>query len=473
MMQLLNHPLGFLLLLTATAAEAQPLTPDVLSEIDMVASHALAEGAMPGLAIVIRGSDGTNISRVYGAAVVGTDHAIDEGSVFRLGSISKLVTSAIAMKLVEDGALALDTPVRELLRDRPGFIVIPASVTVRHLLNHTSGLPDYTLGELEEGVARGYFEDDSLVTVLGRPPESEAGEIWKYSDANYGLLTIVIEEATRLPYDRYVEEVFAPAVGLQSLRTCDRANPQKVNGYLATANGFVPEPAYDVRGLQGAGGLCSTASDLAALPERLIDGRWITSESLEQMLAPTVLNDGVTVDYGLGVRGGRLGDLDAWGHTGGGLHGAWATFAYYPASGVSIAVLANGTGSSLDASVIHARVAETVLRPRMLADTGLNRAELELIGGIYSRGNNLTCIVVTDGKLFRKRVGNDAPPIRLLAQDRWVFGRSDYPLDRIVFQAANGPSPSYHVYYDGLFAEYWVRITAADTRSECGATGGR
>lgn len=461
---------AFAAAISATGAQAQTLSDNDLLAIDEVAAEAMAARAMPGLAIAISGRDGNITSRAYGLEKIESGKAVDEASVFRLGSISKLITSAIVMKLVEHGKLSLDQPVRDILQGQYGSSSIPASVTVRHLLNHTSGLPDYTREELEDGVAEGLFERDRLVTVLRRPPVNRAGEVWRYSDANYSLVSVIIEHVTGLSYDDYIEEVFAPAVGLRSLRACDTSQSHKVTGYLATRSGFVLEPAYEVRGLLGSGGLCSTAPDLADLPARLMDGYWIKPESLQQMLGRTELEDGVVVDYGMGVRGGILGDNRAWGHTGGGLHGAWAALSHDIASGYSIAVVANGTGSELDASVIHARIARIVLNPGDLEDLMLSEAELDVLSGAYARGSNITCIFVSDGKLFRRRVESNAPAVQLLAQDRLRFGRSDYPLDRIVFQASDGPSPAFLMYYDGLFAEYWVREDEEGNDLRCDAT---
>ena len=452
-----------------TSAQAQTLSESALQAIDEVAAEASTARAMPGLAIAIRDPDGSITFRGYGQQKIETAEAVDKTSIFRLGSISKLVTSAVVMKLVEDGKLSLDQPVREILQGKYGSTEIDSSVTLLHLLNHTSGLPDYTRQELEDGVSEGFFERDRLISVLRRPSENRAGEAWRYSDASYSLVSVIIEHVTGLSYDDYIEDVFAPAVGLQSLRACDTYQTNKVTGYLATQSGFVLEPAYEVRGLLGSGGLCSTASDLVRLPAQLIAGHWIKTESLIRMLDSTQLEGGVVVDYGLGVRGGILGNIDAWGHTGGGLHGAWATLAHYPASGYSIAVVANGTGSGLDASVIHAKIARILLNPSDLDDLTLSKDELEDVSGAYARGPVVSCIFVSDGKLFRRRAEGNAPAVPLLAQDKLIFGRSDYPLDRIVFQGADGPSPAFLMYYDGLFAEYWVREVATGIDTGCKA----
>ncbi|WP_370033295.1 serine hydrolase domain-containing protein [Qipengyuania mesophila] len=458
MERIINWGIALTAAIFVTSAQAQTPSAIDLQAIDEVAAEAIAARAMPGLAIAIRRPDGTIISRAYGLEKTETEEAVDDNSAFRLGSISKLVTSAVVMKLVEDGKLSLDQPVRDLLDGKYGWSnFIPASVTLEHLLNHTSGLPDYTREELEDGVTAGFFDRDRLEEVLQRPSENRAGNAWVYSDANYSLVSVIVEHVTGLSYDDYIGEVFAPALALRSLQACDTYQAHKVTGYLSSQSGFVPEPAYEVRGLLGSGGLCSTVQDLVNIPARLIESRWIKPESLERMLERTELQSGIIVDYGLGVRGGFLGDNDAWGHTGGGLHGAWATLAHYTTSGYSIAVVANGTGSELDASVIHARIAQIVLKPSELDDLRLSEAELALLSGAYTRGSNVSCIFVSDGRLYRRRAHGDAPAVPLMAQDKLTFGRSDYPLDRIVFQASDGPSQAFLIYYDGLFAEYWVR----------------
>jgi len=460
------------LLVIGTGVQARPLSTDDLLAIDRMATEAIAADAMPGLAIAVRAPDGTVIFRAYGVTEIGAGSAVHEASVFRLGSISKLVTSAMIMKLVEDGRLSLEQPVREILKDAYGSDAIPVSVTVEHLLNHTAGLPDYTREELQDGVAAGFFERDRLNVVLRRPPVNRAGEVWQYSDANFTLVSLIIEQVTGSAYDSYVEEEFAQALDLPSLRACDSPQSQKVKGYLATENGFVPEPAYEVRGLLGAGGLCSTASDLVALPSRLIESGWISQESLQRMLSRTILDGGVAIDYGLGIRRGKLGEYRAWGHTGGGLDGAWAAVAHYPDRGYSVAVVANGTGSELDASVLHARVAEIVLKPGDPVNTPLTKAEMASVVGRYSRGTTISCIVAHDGKLFRMRTGSEAPGVQLLMQESLTYGRADYPLDRIVFQASDGPAPAYLIYYDGLFSEYWVRERTDQHGPECDADSG-
>ena len=455
---------GVILLATggATAAATEPV--DSTARIDALVAEAIASRAMPGASVAIVDEDGGIVSRHYGSASLDGGSEVTGATRFRIGSISKLITALAIMKLAEDGRLRLDAPVAPFVRRLPGIERLPASVTVRHLLNHTSGLADFTRDELEAMVGRGVATDADLVRVLARPPASEPGRDWAYADAPFRILSHVVEHASGLTYERYVAERLAPALGLESLRACAPDAPDQARGYVSRNADLRPEPAYGIRGLLGEGGLCATAEDLARLPLALKSGKWIEAASLARMLAPTRLRSGEQIDYGFGVRLGLLGRSGVWGHTGGGLDGSWAALAHYPERGLTVAVTANGTGADQDAATLQAAIAAVLLGEappaRMTPRPGLFRR----LTGAYERRGRIACVIVLDGGLARTIRGTAAAPVSLLYQGSATFARADYPFDRILFQIEEGKAVGFRVHYDGFFAEYWRRTR----RQECG-----
>lgn len=438
------------------AAASQSVLPgNVMARIDRLFTEALRSRALPGASVTIAYDDGSILSKSYGVASLAKGAPVTRHTRFRIGSISKTFTALAVMKLVEDGRLELDEPISSILTDEELVRRLPRSVTVRHLLNHTSGLPDYTPAEIDAKVAAGFVNDADLLAVLTRARSSDPGINWSYSDAAYRLLSFVVGQSSGLPYERYVAEHLAPALGLQSLRFCGPDDPQQASGYVSREGELRPERAYEIQGLLGEGGLCATADDLAILPARLKSNQWISEASLRQMLAPTRLKGGEEIAYGFGIRKGLFGQTRPWGHTGGGPDGSWAAMAHYPEKKVTVAVMANGTGSGTDAATLQGSIAAVLLGLSPPRDQGVEPSAAQLLPGAYSRGESTSCITVKSGKLVRRR-GSSAPT-PLLHLGSLVFARADYPLDRIEFQTENGRVLGYRVYYDGLFAEYWRR----------------
>lgn len=454
---------ALLVLAAPTAARAKPGDPlpvpsEASASIERLLREAIHRGFMPGVSVSIISGRGGSFIRHVGRASIEREGPVTAATRFRIGSISKLVTAAAVLKLVEEGRLRIDSPVASLLPEESAIAKLPVSVTVERLLNHTSGLPDFTKEELQAKVARGLSVDDDLRVVLAREPMASPGEQWSYADGPYRILSRIVERTSGLSYGAYVTDRLAPALGLSSLGLCEPGAPDHAEGYLSERGKLRPEPAYAIRGLLGEGGLCATSEDLAKLPLALADGRWLSRQDVARMTAPTRLTDGTVVDYGLGVRGGWLGDHKSWGHTGGGLHGSWAAVAYYPTAGISVAVVANGTGGDIDAATLQGRVAAIVLgvKPPRTAQPGAGL--MGAVAGVYKRGEQITCLSSIGGDLVRTRPGTTSPPTPLYPQAKTVFARLDFPLDRFVFQLQDGTAVAYRVYYDGLFAEHWRRV---------------
>jgi CubicO group peptidase (beta-lactamase class C family) len=429
------------------------------SEIDRLVGEAIAARAMPGASVAIIFHDGRVLSRYYGSASIQEVVPVTSATRFRIGSVSKLVTSLAILRLVEERRLNLDAPVSSLLGHWPEIERLPASVTVRRLLNHTSGLPDFTRAELEAKVAQGFTTDEDVTSVLQRPMRSEPGVEWIYSDLPFRILSRVVERASGRSYGDYVAETLAPALSVPSLRLCEPGETGHASGYLSRNRNLEPEPAYSIRGLLGEGGLCATAEDLARLPREVARRRWIGEASLAAMTSPTRLSGGQLIDYGLGVRGGWIGRFRSWGHTGGGLDGSWAAVAYFPERRLSIAVVANGTGSETDAATLFGAIATAVLAEPPLGNQSIDSGLVASISGAYRRRDVTTCITGSRDGMTRVRIGSSSTPTPLLHQGSGRFARRDYPLDRIVFQPDSRRAIGYSVYYDGFFAEYWNRIT--------------
>ena len=453
-MRLRNAFAALLLAGTNWPSHAAPLGPDQLNAMDRLVAEAISARSLPGAALAITVDGKVVANRTFGVSDLGTNSPVTEATLFRLGSISKFVTAAAVLHLVQQGRFRLSDQVSTILKGRPDLSRHLRGVTVRELLNHTSGLADLTPEELGEIVTKNSpVSDDHVVAALRRPARARPGMTWSYNNSGFRLLSWVVEDSTGRPFNDYVIGELAPALNLKSLQPCDLVQSGLARGYIAADGKFVADPSYSVRGLLGDGGLCANVVDLALLPSRLIEKKWINARTLAGMTQPTSLQDGTLVDYGLGVRRGIVGSQTMWGHTGSGLAGGWAAVAHYPERKMTIAVVGNGGGGSDDAITLQAKIAATLLSQHELRDAKVESHFQESLPMVLEADGTRVCFNWATTGVTRRLAGSSTAPRPLLHQGNGVFARSDYPLDRYVFQVARGRTVAHRVYYDGFFAE--------------------
>lgn len=454
----------FLLILLACGSLIRPgvlaATPaefPISHAVDTIVHRAISDRSIVGAAVAIAVGDEILFSRSYGATDPATSLSVSSNTPFRLGSISKFFTALAILRLVEEGQLRLDTPVADLLADRPLARLLPRTITVQRLLNHTSGVGDRSSGELLAILARdATVTDADIEPVLMTPPLHTPGTNWAYSNTGYRVLSWIVERASRRRFNAYITEVLAPALEVSSVRSCDE--PPRPQGYVSRDGVLTPDPSYSIRGLLGEGGLCAAAADLALVPSALLRGRWISHPRLQEMVQPTRLPNGVLVDYGMGVRRGLIGSHTFWGHSGSGLAGGWAALAYYPQDRVTVVVLANGSGGTDDAVTLQAKIAAAYFRVPPLTAAPISPEMEGTVRGTFSDGNTTVCFAAGPNGVTRRTSASQQPPRQLLYQGDGLFAREDYPMDRMAFQIDGGRAVAHRVYYDGFFAELLVPV---------------
>lgn len=272
----------------------------------------------PGVAVAIVQNGQTLLLQGYGLADVATKKPITADTAFDLASVSKQFTASAILMLVERGKLRLDDPVTRWV---PGFTG-PESITLRHLLHHTSGLPDYI------GIFQGNDEEFSRLTchdvagiVAGKKLRFEPGTKHEYSNTNYALLPVVVERASGKSFAQFMRDyVFVPS-GMSATRVMDRVPydiEQRATGYgpyYGIMGKLVPKSRDG--GICGDGNVFSTARDMVAWNAALDGGRLLRPETLQQAWSKTTLADGKPCDYGFGwVIAEREGRKTVW-HNGG------------------------------------------------------------------------------------------------------------------------------------------------------------
>jgi len=232
---------------------------------------------------------------------------------FASASGSKLFTAVAALQLVEEGALGLDQPAASLLEDFP----FGARVTVRHLLNHSSGLPDY-FDEDEPGadyadlwnerpVYRMRSARDFLPMFYGKPALFAPGERFSYNNAGFLLLELIVERASGEPFrERVRRKVFEPA-GMNGAGyfSADQLPAHTALGYLS-AGPDAPTNLFSIPSIGGGdGGAYASAPDWTHFWSALLGGRLLGPDLCAQMLAPQAPGEVAPGrpgrQYGLGV----------------------------------------------------------------------------------------------------------------------------------------------------------------------------
>jgi len=358
-----------------------------VARLDSIATVVIERGESAGMAVaVVRGRD-TLLFKGYGLSDVENRVPVTPSTVFRVGSVTKQFTSAAIMQLVEQGKVTLDDVSTTYL---PNFPTHGRAVLVRHLLNHTSGIPSYTdIGARFGRVARLDLAPDSLLAIVA--PDSlmfEPGTHFYYNNTGYFMLGQVIERVTGATYARHLEQTLLKNAGLSNTLYCDtrRLIPNRAQGYDRIGQGFLNADYLSMALPNAAGSLCSTVGDLVSWTQQLHGGRVVNSASLRQMTTPVTLPSGRPMRYGYALTVDTVGGHPLVEH-GGGINGFSAYLSYAPADSLVVAVLANtasAPSSRVTRDLVQAAIGVAPAAASVVQDLPLTPAERARYVGEYA-----------------------------------------------------------------------------------------
>jgi len=302
------------------------------------AMDGLVDRGGPGVAVAVHHGDQAPYLAGFGLADVEWGTAITPDTVFRIGSVTKQFTAAAIMLLVEERKLALDDTIQSVLSDYPAP---ERRVTIRHLLNHTSGIPNFnTLPSFPERTDLTLSEVIELFKNLA--PDFAPGDRYVYSNSGYVLLGAVIEALSGTAYRTFLLERFFRPLGMRQTRYLydEPIVAKRARGYSAGAKGIQNTPMMSMTLPHAAGGLGSTVVDLVTWGQALRSGRVVSTQSYAAMIEPTRLNDGSLSEYGFGLLGLRFRDRIAITHLGG-INGFAAIMTHFQEDDLTVVVLSN------------------------------------------------------------------------------------------------------------------------------------
>lgn len=323
------------LVLGAVASVSNAQTPATLDSVDRYVRAELARQRVPGMSIAILRGDSIVLARGYGLANVELNVPASDSTIYQSGSLGKMFTAAAVVMLAEQGKLKLDDPLSKYLSGPPAW----KSITIRHLLTHTSGIPDYTDSTVSYRLD---YSEDTLVALAAKmTPIFSPGERWSYSNTGYLLLGAVIRKASGRFYgDLLKDEIFTPA-GMRTARVISESDivPNRADGYRLK-EGQLKNQEWVSPSLNTTadGALYLTVRDLAqwsiAVNHRRIITWWDT------VWSPVKLAGGGTYPYGFGwaithQRGQRrIGHTGSW-------QGFKTSLQRYPDAGLTVIAMAN------------------------------------------------------------------------------------------------------------------------------------
>ncbi|AQX81922.1 serine hydrolase [Plantibacter flavus] len=303
----------------AAASASAPLQDRMQSLVDAGYPAALASAIGP---------DGEAIDVAAGIGDLATDEPAPVDGEVRIASNTKMFVSTVVLQLVQEGKVALDAPIDTYL---PGLItgdgIDGTRISVRQLLQHTAGLPEYADQIAADAFAaqeRYISPRDMLDVALAKPAVFAPGERWEYSNTNYLLLGLLVEAVTDRALPQQIDErivkpldlehTYFPAPGERELRG------EHPHGYHAkTVGDLLDITALDSSFAWSAGAMVSTPHELNVFMQALLDGELLDEESLAEMQTTVPAGDELwpEASYGLGLQRYPLScGGAAWGHGG-------------------------------------------------------------------------------------------------------------------------------------------------------------
>ena len=324
-------------------------------EVDRYLQNRMRELHIPGISLAVVRNNRIVKAKGYGLANIEANYAAEPKTVYELGSIGKQFTATAVMMLVEEGKVGLDDKITKYFAGAPAYW---DQITVRHLLNHTSGIQNHVAvpGYLKIFKTDITFEtrpagEEILREFFKLPKEFEPGETWAYDNTGYYLLGFIIEKASGKNYYQFLEHRIFKPLGMKPTRSTD-PRPVVLNrasGYAWASNKFENRPPLLPTIAFSAGTIVSTVLDMARWDAALYTEKLLKKSSLAEMWTAAGTRDGqmASFDYGFGwfienYRGSRLLQ-----HSGG-TPGYSSVVYRFPDDKMTVIILSNHSDRFLD-----------------------------------------------------------------------------------------------------------------------------
>lgn len=343
------------LCIPALAAQGPATKATASAQVDALFAP-LQRGIQPGAGVLVVWRGAIVHRAAYGYADVENRVPLTVDATFRLDSVSKQFTAMAVMLLAEDGRLKYDDAIAKYLPDLASY----PGITVRNLLNHTGGLPEY-YDDID--TSHGWPTNAEARALLGKmaKPVFAPGSRYEYSNPGYDMLAQVVEAASGQVFAVFMRERIFEPLRMEHSLIYDTTKPhveRRVLGYDPDGKGFKLDDEHPLNGIVGSGGVFTTLGDMYLWDQALYGERLVSRATLDQAFTSAVLNDGTKTGYGFGW------SIDEYRHSRRIEHGgAWVGFrshiARHPGIGLTIVILSNR--SDFESSDYIDRIADIYL----------------------------------------------------------------------------------------------------------------
>ncbi len=304
--------------------------------------------------VLIAENGNITYQKSFGKANRATNTELDAESLFELASVSKQFTAMGIMLLKMQGKLNYEDSLRQFIPELPYH-----QITIRHLLNHTSGLPDYIGMFVEKWDTTQIATNKDMINLLVKYKPAmlfSPGEKWEYSNTGYALLASIIEKASGMDFGKYLEKNIFKPLNMKRTVVYRRRLEKKLKqnyayGYVIdkSSKQFVlPDSLADTRtlvycldGIVGDGTVNSTTNDLLKWDRALYTEKLISKEMMQEAFSPAPLNNGKTYNYGFGWAIGKIEGIGNILNHSGGWPGYGTFIERHPESDKTIIILRN------------------------------------------------------------------------------------------------------------------------------------
>lgn len=414
-----------LILIVASGISLLACAQNITSKLDSLVSAYAATNKFSGSVLVAK-QGAVLLNKGYGPREAAARLPNTENTIFQIGSVTKQFTTAIIQKLQEEKKLSVQDKVSKFFPDFPKG----DSITIEHLMTHTSGIYSYTSDRnfMSTEVSKPQTREKMMALFKDKPLVFSPGTSWQYSNSAYSLLGYIIEEVTKKPYEQVVREyIFQPVEMTHSgFDFTNLKRPEKATGYFVLNDvDTVKSPIVDSSVAYSAGSIFSTTGDLYRW-HKALQNYTILSKQLQEKAYTPVRNK-----YGYGWGIDSIEGKRVVAHSGG-IHGFTSNFTRMPEEDIVVIFLSNNASPALyemTNKIFDAFYNKPYTLPSVKKAITLNNEKLQEYVGEYEIRPDLHLIItIKDGQLHGQPTGQAAATIFAEKEDHFFVKNPDVQL---------------------------------------------